>query len=179
MITPAGDECRFYYEDFHRGRSTQECRLIGRNPESEPWEESLCSTCPVPGILQANGSPHLALEGKVVRRFFFLKRHLEKPLLVGGDFNYSRLLDDLYGERGNHEFFDRIQTEGFFSLHRKFHDSDQQTFFQKRGRGHQLDYLYGDKTVGEMASSCEVCDYDQVQDFSDHAPLVADFNRDV
>ncbi len=74
MITPAGDECRFYYEDFHRGRSIQECRLIARNPESEPWQPSLCATCPVPGILRANASPHLALEGKVVRRFFFLRR---------------------------------------------------------------------------------------------------------
>jgi hypothetical protein len=74
MITPAGDECRFYYEDFHRGRSTQECRLIARNPESEPWEPSLCSSCPVPGILRANASPHLALEGRVVRRFLFFKR---------------------------------------------------------------------------------------------------------
>ena len=74
MITPAGDECRFYYEDYHRGRSTQECRLIGRNPDSEPWQPSLCDSCPVPGILRANASPHLALEGKVVRRFFFQKR---------------------------------------------------------------------------------------------------------
>jgi hypothetical protein len=74
MITPAGDECRFYYEDFHRGRSIQECRLIARNLESEPWQPSLCATCPVPGILRANASPHLALEGKVVRRFFFLRR---------------------------------------------------------------------------------------------------------
>lgn len=74
MITPAGDECRFYYEDFHRGRSTQECRLIGRNPDSEPWEPSLCGSCPVPGILRANASPHLALEGRVVRRFFVFKR---------------------------------------------------------------------------------------------------------
>jgi hypothetical protein len=74
MITPAGDECRFYYEDYHRGRSKQECRLIGRNPDSEPWEPSLCASCPVPGILQANASPHLALEGKVVRRFFLSKR---------------------------------------------------------------------------------------------------------
>ena len=74
MITPAGDECHFYYEDFHRGRSTQECRLIARNPESEPWQPSLCASCPVPGILRANASPHLALEGKLVRRFFFSKR---------------------------------------------------------------------------------------------------------
>jgi hypothetical protein len=74
MITPAGKECRFYYEDYYRGRSTQECRLLGRNPDSEPWEPSLCATCPVPGILEANSSPHLALEGKVVRRFVFQKR---------------------------------------------------------------------------------------------------------
>ncbi len=74
MITPAGYECRFYYEDFHRRRATQECRLIERNPDSEPWQPSLCSTCPVPGILQANASPNLALEAKVVRRFFVQRR---------------------------------------------------------------------------------------------------------
>jgi hypothetical protein len=74
MITPAGDECRFYYEDYHRGRSKQECRLLARNPDSEPWKPSLCASCPVPGILRANASPHLALEGKVVRRFFVGKR---------------------------------------------------------------------------------------------------------
>jgi hypothetical protein len=74
MITPAGEECRFYYEDFYRGRSTQECRLIARNPDSEPWQPSLCSSCPVPGILRANASPHLALEGRVVKRFFFQRR---------------------------------------------------------------------------------------------------------
>jgi hypothetical protein len=74
MITPAGQECRFYYEDFHRGRETRECRLIGRNPDSDPWEPALCATCPVPGILRANASPHLALEGKVVRRFFVQRR---------------------------------------------------------------------------------------------------------
>ncbi len=74
MITPAGDECRFYYQDYHRGRSWQECRLVARNPDSEPWQPALCSHCPVPGILRANASPHLALEGRVVRRFLFWRR---------------------------------------------------------------------------------------------------------
>jgi hypothetical protein len=74
MVTPAGDECRFYYEDYHRRRSIQECRLLERNPNTETWRPSLCATCPVPGILRANASPHLALEGRVVRRFFFLRR---------------------------------------------------------------------------------------------------------
>lgn len=74
MITPAGHECTFYYQDFHRSRATQECRLIERNPDSEAWQPSLCATCPVPGILRANASPHLALEARVVKRFFVQRR---------------------------------------------------------------------------------------------------------
>lgn len=61
MRTPAGRECRHYYEDFNRGRSVQECRLIKQNPKSLPWKPSDCSTCPVPDILNANASPDLEL----------------------------------------------------------------------------------------------------------------------
>ena len=39
MINPAGQECRFYYQDFHRGRSEQECRLVMKNGESADWRE--------------------------------------------------------------------------------------------------------------------------------------------
>jgi hypothetical protein len=74
MITPAGTECRFYYADYFRGRETQECRLIGRNPRSEPWEPSLCKGCPVPGILRANACPNLVLEGAVGKGFLGLGR---------------------------------------------------------------------------------------------------------
>mgnify|MGYP005860990495 CR=1 FL=1 len=74
MITPAGKECRFYYEDFFRGSEVRECRLIARNPHSEPWEPKLCARCPVPDILLANSSPHLALEAKVTRRMRFWKQ---------------------------------------------------------------------------------------------------------
>lgn len=74
MRTPAGTECKFYYEDFHRGRSRQECRLIQRNPASEPWRPSLCKTCPVPGILQANACPNMVLEGRVGRRWGLLRQ---------------------------------------------------------------------------------------------------------
>jgi hypothetical protein len=74
MITPAGQECRYYYEDYHRGRERQECRLIDQNPQSEPWRPSLCQGCPVPGILRANACPHLVLEGRVERRLLGLSR---------------------------------------------------------------------------------------------------------
>lgn len=60
MITPAGAECAHYYEDFQRGASRQECR-IPKHPRSAAWQPSDCARCEVPGILAANGSPHLEL----------------------------------------------------------------------------------------------------------------------
>ena len=69
MRTPAGKECRFYYENFHRGRSDQECRLIDGNPSSEAWHPNDCQSCPVPAILAANSDPNLVLEGAVKKGF--------------------------------------------------------------------------------------------------------------
>ncbi|MEP7199258.1 MAG: hypothetical protein ABI874_05510 [Chloroflexota bacterium] len=73
MRTPAGTDCKYYYEDFHR-RVLQECRLIARNPESLPWSPDLCAQCAVPRILQANQCAHLLLKATVVRRFLVLRR---------------------------------------------------------------------------------------------------------
>ncbi len=77
MRTPAGDECRYYYEDYYRGRSTQECRLIASNPRSRPWEPRLCARCPVPSILRANACPNMVLEGRVIRRWLGLVYRVE------------------------------------------------------------------------------------------------------
>ncbi|MFO7741049.1 MAG: hypothetical protein R6X31_01940 [Anaerolineae bacterium] len=77
MRTPAGTQCPYYYEDFYRGRSTQECRLIGRNPGSRSWEPKLCARCPVPDISRVNACPHMVLEARVVRRWFGLVHRVE------------------------------------------------------------------------------------------------------
>ena len=61
MRTPAGKECHYYHEDFHRGRNVQECRLVDENPESARWQASDCGKCQVPDILNANASPDLQL----------------------------------------------------------------------------------------------------------------------
>ena len=77
MRTPAGKECQFYYQDFHRGASTQECRLIDANPNSEAWKPGDCANCPVPGVLMANSSPHLVLEATIKKGLFGLNRRIE------------------------------------------------------------------------------------------------------
>ena len=73
MRTPAGAECRYYYEDFHR-RAVQECRLVARNPASRTWSPDLCGACAVPQILSANACPHLLLKAAVETRFIIRRQ---------------------------------------------------------------------------------------------------------
>lgn len=62
MKTPAGKDCKHYYEDFHRGREIQECRLVKYNPQSDRWHPKDCEKCPIPDILRANADPDMVLE---------------------------------------------------------------------------------------------------------------------
>lgn len=77
METPYGHLCKYYYEDWHRGRSRQECRLTQAGPTPRAWQPGLCSSCPVPGILRANACPNMVLEGRVTKRWLGLARKIE------------------------------------------------------------------------------------------------------
>jgi hypothetical protein len=61
MRTSAGKECPHYYEDYFRGRSVQECRLVKENRDSLHWRPADCARCPVPEIVLANASPSMHL----------------------------------------------------------------------------------------------------------------------
>ena len=76
MRTPAGKECRFYYEDHFRGREKEECRLLQRNPNAGRWKPSHCNTCPVPDILRQNACPNLALEGRIHKSLLGLREQV-------------------------------------------------------------------------------------------------------
>jgi len=77
MRTPAGKECAHYYQDFHRGRAIQECRLLERGQGSRAWEPRVCSICPVPDILRANRCPYMRLRARLVRRWMRRRVELE------------------------------------------------------------------------------------------------------
>jgi hypothetical protein len=77
MKTPDGRECKHYYEDYYRGRSVQECRLVKVNPASESWHPSDCSKCPVPDILLANADPDMDLTLTIKKGFLGFGRKLE------------------------------------------------------------------------------------------------------
>lgn len=77
MRTPYGKECKYYYSDYFRGKSTEECRLIQANPDSASWKPALCQACAVPGILLANACPHLVLHARVGKSLFGLIQKIE------------------------------------------------------------------------------------------------------
>ena len=77
MITPAGSDCPYYYEDFHRGRGKQECRLIERTPNGGSYSPDLCTNCRVPRIVLANACPNMILEARVGSFFLGLKKKVD------------------------------------------------------------------------------------------------------
>ncbi len=67
MRTPAGTECPYFYGDYYRGRSREECRLLSATDPPQRWTPDLCRTCPVPAIRRANACEHMRLSGRVAR----------------------------------------------------------------------------------------------------------------
>ncbi|MCC6147603.1 MAG: hypothetical protein IT308_08565 [Anaerolineaceae bacterium] len=65
MHTPYGQECPYFYGDYYRGRSHEECRLIGNRPERKQWTSELCKTCPVPEITLANACENMKLHARI------------------------------------------------------------------------------------------------------------------
>jgi len=65
MKTPAGIECKYFYGDYYRGRSHEECRLLGA--ANLKWEPGLCRTCPVPSINLANSCQFMVLHPSLER----------------------------------------------------------------------------------------------------------------
>lgn len=67
MKTPTGIDCHYFYGDYFRGRSLEECRLL--KAAGQPWSPDLCKSCPVPGISRANACQNLTLHASVGRPF--------------------------------------------------------------------------------------------------------------
>ena len=76
MQTPFGKECKYFYGDYYRGRSREECRLLDAASPPITWSSDLCADCPVPDIQLANECEHMVLLPRLERPFPFLKRQV-------------------------------------------------------------------------------------------------------
>ncbi|MBI4926633.1 MAG: hypothetical protein HY835_02630 [Anaerolineae bacterium] len=77
MRTPAGVECPYFYGNYFRGRSEEECRLIGPKAPPGNWTPNLCKNCPVPAIARANACENMVLTAQVRSNLFGLIRRVD------------------------------------------------------------------------------------------------------
>jgi endonuclease/exonuclease/phosphatase family metal-dependent hydrolase len=95
-----------------------------------------------------------------------------RSAILGGDWNTARLFDEVYGPRGNHEFFVRMSETGWFEAIRKFFDTEVQTYFRPGRGAYQLDHVFLTEDLYSNLSSAEVVTTDEILSASDHAPMV-------
>jgi hypothetical protein len=77
LRTPAGTECPHYFQDFQRGRTRQECRLIATRRGGAAWRPDDCRNCPIPRILLSNACPKLMLTARVSPGLVGIGRRVE------------------------------------------------------------------------------------------------------
>jgi len=96
--------------------------------------------------------------------------------LVGGDYNASTQCDDHYGYRypSHRLFFERLEDFGLVNCTARFHSEHVQTNRHRKSEvPWQNDYLHVSKKMAERLVSCDVIDNADVQELSDHNPVVA------
>lgn len=107
----------------------------------------------------------------------FLKKKLQKKILIGGDFNADEALDQKQGNRAHHLFFERLKDFGFYDCCKKFNPERVQTLRHKHSSfPWQNDYLFAGKSLFNACTSSKVIDDPNLYEISDHNPIVAEFD---
>lgn len=70
MKTPFGQNCPYFYSDYYRGRSVEDCRLLNLPGKLKVWDLKLCEKCPVPSIKLANNCKFMTLSGEIKKGLF-------------------------------------------------------------------------------------------------------------
>jgi hypothetical protein len=76
MKNPAGIECEFFYGNYFRGQSTEECRLINQKASSIRWTPDICRICSIPKIKLANSCANMKLSASIQKKWFGFKKYV-------------------------------------------------------------------------------------------------------
>ena len=107
----------------------------------------------------------------------FLKKKLQKYILIGGDFNADEALDEKQRNRSHHLFFERLKDFGFYDCCKKFNRDRVCTLRHKHSSfPWQNDYLFAGKKLYDACISSRVIDDKQLYEISDHNPIIAEFD---
>lgn len=125
---------------------------------------------------------HLPLLGILAQFVTNIRRRLgAKEILIAGDFNMDRRMDDnptgtKFAAKGTYptnEFYDAILDMGFRDCMRKFNPDPVQTHRNARSKfPWELDHMFATENLYERLTDIRTI---EVPELSDHDPIVADF----
>jgi endonuclease/exonuclease/phosphatase family metal-dependent hydrolase len=93
--------------------------------------------------------------------------------IVGGDLNAARHVDNVYGGRWFHRFFESVAAREFHDCHWQLHGKEVQSFWGRQARNpYQCDHVFVDRETAHGIRECHVIDNPVVRALSDHGPLL-------
>jgi exonuclease III len=104
-------------------------------------------------------------------------RHLlrDRRFLAGGDLNSSLLMDEVQRHDETARLFANMHDAGMVDLRPRQSAHEQQTYFKKGRRPHQLDHVFADAQTEATVLSWRVDPTPVVElELSDHAPIIVE-----
>jgi endonuclease/exonuclease/phosphatase family metal-dependent hydrolase len=152
------------------GRPT---RFVSMHPRAEATDEGFTGDADLTGIKPAYHSRAFPVDLVHSDLTPLLREH---SFVAAGDLNSALRFDFVRGRNsevfGNADLFQKFRDHGWRDGHLKFHAGEERTFF-RGDQNYMLDHLYVDDALYAALRSCDVLAYDEVSQYSDHAPLAA------
>lgn len=110
----------------------------------------------------------------------------EANTIIAGDFNFNKIWDDTPRIANFSKVaakLERVKLTSVYHHHRNepYGEESQNTLFmyRKQDKGFHIDYCFAPKDWLQYLNSFEIGDYDYWSQFSDHCPLIIDFDEQV
>jgi len=92
--------------------------------------------------------------------------------------NTARTAELRWPRHGHGPFFERLENSIFFECMRKFHKTEQQTYFGRKNMlyPYQDDHLFISHNLSSKLKTCDVVKNDTTLCVSDHIPILAEID---
>ncbi len=98
-------------------------------------------------------------------------------VIIGGDFNASKQIDEIQTGDSHRVFFDRLKEFGLVNCFDNYFEEYVQTHRHSRSeKPWQNDYFFISKRLEKQLKNCEVLDNESVRKLSDHNPVLIELD---
>ena len=130
-------------------------------------------------------------EGKYITQVWKAIKHYDdllndRPTMLIGDFNSNTIWDNKKHRLGSHsEVVKQLEDKGIFSTYHFHHNQKQGTekhptyyMYRHKDKPYHIDYCFASRDMLAKLQSVDIGEYDSWTQFSDHVPMIINFEND-